>query len=269
MPTIAIKIGARLSLLFAAALVPQAAFGGAWTLPQGTGQVVVTDTASQANQAFDGSGKLSATPRYRKEELQALMEYGVTDWLTAMVIPGLQHIDIAAPVDARRTGIGYTEFGARGRFAKGDNWVFSGQATMRVPGTYDAGNPAAIGYTGVEVDVRGLFGVSFGAFGMPAFVDVQVAQRFRSGGPPDETRADLTFGLRAAKQWLLLAQSFSVISQGAGSALFPAYNYHKLQLSVLYDLNLHWALQAGAFTTFAGGNALQENGLVLGVWYRF
>ena len=70
MPTIAIKIGARLSLLFVAVLSPQAVFGGAWTLPQGTGQVVVTDTASQATQAFGSGGKLSATPRYRKEELQ-------------------------------------------------------------------------------------------------------------------------------------------------------------------------------------------------------
>jgi len=138
-----------------------------------------------------------------------------------------------------------------------------------VPGTFDTANPAAIGYTGVEVDVRGLFGYSFAAFGMPAFVDVQVAQRFRTGGPPSEARVDLTLGLRTAQQWLLLAQSFNVWSEGSGGVLFPQYDYHKLQFSVLYQLNVQWSLQAGLFTTYAGTNALQENGLVLGVWYRF
>jgi hypothetical protein len=249
--------------------LPQAALAGAWTLPEGTGQVVVTDTASQASRAFDSSGKLQSTPRYSKEELQVLMEYGVSDWLTAIVMPGLQHVDIAAPVDARRTGLGYTEFGARGRLAQGADWVISGQGTVRVPGTLDTANPAAIGYTGVEVDVRGLFGYSFAAFGMPAFVDVQLAQRFRTGGPPNEARVDLTLGLRTAQQWLLLAQSFNVWSEGSGSVLFPQYDYHKLQFSVLYQLNVQWSLQAGLFTTYAGSNALQENGLVLGVWYRF
>jgi hypothetical protein len=261
--------GVRLSLLLAAALMPKSALAAAWTLPENAGQVVVTDTASQATQAFDSSGKLQSTPRYRKEELQVLVEYGLTDWLTAMVSPGLQYVGIAGPVDARRAGLGYTELGARARIMQGDDWVFSGQGTIRLPGTFDTANPAAVGYTGVESDVRALFGYSFAAFGMPAFVDVQVAQRFRTGGPPNETRVDLTFGLRTSQQWLLLAQSFNVISQGAGSALFTEYNYHKLQLSVLYELNTQWALQAGLFSTFAGSNALQENGLLLGVWYRY
>ena len=48
-----------------------------------------------------------------------------------------------------------------------------------------------------------------------------------------------------------------------------SYNYHKLQLSVVYDLTPQWAIQAGAFTTFAGRNALQENGILLGTWYKF
>jgi hypothetical protein len=245
------------------------AHAGAWTLPQGAGQVVVTGTASTANRAFDSGGALRATPRYSKFELQALMEYGVTDWLTIMLMPGLQRVDIAAPVSAERTGLGYSEFGARARLMQGGDWVLSAQGTIRVPGTSDAGNPAAIGYTGVEFDLRGLFGTSFSLGGWPAFVDVQLAQRFRDGGPPNETRADLSFGLRTAAQWLLLAQSFNVMSQGSGGALFPATNYHKLQMSVIYTLTPQWALQGGAFTTFAGRNALQENGIVVGAWYKF
>jgi hypothetical protein len=258
-----------LSSLLGIAFLPSLALAGAWTLPEGAGQLVVTGTASRAEKSFDTGGDTQSTPRYSKMELQALLEYGVTDWLTAMLVPGLQHVSIAAPIDARRTGFGYSEIGARARLMHGDAWVLSAQGTVRVPGTYDAGNPAAVGYTGVEIDLRGLFGTSFALGGWPAFVDLQLAQRFRNGGPPNETRADLTFGLWPAPQWLLLGQSFNVMSQGAGGAQFSAYNYHKLQVSLIYELTPQWALQGGLFTTVAGRNALQENGLVLGAWYRF
>jgi hypothetical protein len=148
--------------------------------------------------------------------------------------------------------------------------VFSTQTTVRIRGTTDRTNPAAIGYTDPEIDVRALFGYSFQVGGWPAFFDLQLAQRFRTGDPPDEFRADVTLGLRPAARWLILAQSFNVISEGGGQGLFsPSYNYHKLQLSLVYELTQRWAVQAGAFTTIAGTNALQENALVLGVWYRF
>jgi hypothetical protein len=247
---------------------PCAAFAGAWTLPQGGGQALLTTTASTANSAFDGSG-LNPTARYNKLELQGLLEYGITDQLTVIGAPGLQHVDIAAPTDARRTGLGYTEFGGRYRLLQAESWVLSGQATMRVPGTNATSNPAAIGYTGVETDIRGLFGYGFKLRAMPAFVDLQVAQRFRAGGPPNELRADATFGLQAAPQWLLLAQSFNVVSEGAGSVPFASYAYYKLQLSAVYSLTAAVSLQLGGFTTYAGRNALQENGVVFGAWYRY
>lgn len=263
------RIAFRLSLMACAALAPQAARAGAWLAPEGHGQIVTTATASSARKAFDGDGDLQSTPRYNKTELQVLMEYGVTDWLTAIAIPSLQHVDIAAPVDARRTGFGNSEFGARGRVMQGSDWVLSVQGTVRVPGTADTNNPAAVGYTGYDFDLRALYGVSFALGGLPAFVDVQLAQRFRTGGPPSEARLDLTFGVKTAPQWLLLLQQFNVVSEGAGRAPFPANNYHKLQFSVIYDLAPQWAVQGGAFTTFAGRNALQENGVLTGLWYRF
>jgi hypothetical protein len=272
------RLAARISLLLTsglcgAALAPSAARAGAWTLPENVAQVFVIGTGSRADKAFDNGGTAQPTPRYNKFELQALMEYGVTDWLTAIVGPGLQHIDIAAPTAARRTGFGTSEFGMRARLWHGDlpgaSWVISGQATMRVPGTYDTGNPAAVGYTGFEADLRALFGVGFALGAWPAFVDLQLAQRFRGDGPPNETRIDATFGVRPAPQWLVLTQSFNVLSQGAGSALFPQTRYHKLQFSLVYNVTPNWSLQGGVFTTFAGRNALQENGLVLGAGYRF
>lgn len=245
------------------------AHAGAWLMQEGRGQMVVTDTASRATHAFDSGRSLAPTPRYTKFETGVLFEYGITDWFTAILAPGLQHVAIAAPVDASRTGWGYSEFGGRFRVAQGDSWILSGQATMRLPGTTDAANPAAIGYTGHEIDIRALFGTSFQIGAWPAFIDLQAAQRFRTGGPPGEFRFDATFGVRPHPQWMILTQTFSVVSEGAGSALFPSNDYHKLQMSVVHDLTPNLALQIGAFTTFNGRNALQENGILTGIWYKF
>jgi hypothetical protein len=250
-------------------LSPSAVFAGAWTLPAGTGQANVTATMSSATEALDRSGALQTTPRYNKIELQGLLEYGFTDRFTAIVSPGLQHVDIAGPTDASRTGLGYAELGGRYSLFQGQSWVTSAQVTVRLPGSNETDNPAAIGYTGTETDLRALFGTSFGFFGSQAFLDVQVAQRFRSGAPPNEFRADVTFGVQATERWMLLAQSFNVISEGAGTLPFSRYDYYKLQLSALYSLTKTWSVQFGGFTTYAGHNALQENGLVLGAWYRF
>jgi hypothetical protein len=208
-------------------------------------------------------------PRYNKVEINDLFEYGVTDRLTLMFQPGLQHIDIAAPYDASRTGLGYTDFGARYQFATGSDWVLSGQAVFEFPGTTNSSNPAAIGYTDVQADFRLLYGHSFTLGAMPAFVDIEVAQHQRSAGVPDEFRVDATLGVRVLPRWLLLAQSFNVISEAPASPIFGNYDYFKLQLSAVYELTPTWSLQGGGFTAYAGHNALQENGLIFGVWHKF
>jgi hypothetical protein len=245
------------------------ALAGAWTLDAGTGALIVSGTTMQAGSAFDSGSKLQPIPRYSKDEAQALIEYGVTDWFTAMLQPSLQHVDIAAPIGAQRSGLGYTDFGGRARIWSDASWVVSAQATFRIPGVLAKTNPAAIGYTDSEIELRGLAGYGFTAGTLPAFVDLEVAQRYRLGGPPGEFRTDITFGIRPADKWLLLAQSFNVVSEGAGTWGFGSFAYHKFELSAVYALTPALSLQLGGYSTYWGRNALQENGLVVGAWYKF
>jgi hypothetical protein len=249
-------------------MMPSTALAGAWTLPQGSGQMTATATINAAERAFVGS-QLTRIPRYEKNELNALIEYGLSDRLTAIVNPSLQHIGIAAPTNATRNGFGYSELGGRYWLLGPGEWVASAQALVRIPGTHNHSNPAAIGHADPEADLRGLLGFNFKLGSMPGFVDLQLAYRYRAGAPPDELRADGTIGLRVAPKWLLLAQSFNVISRGAGSPPFRSQEYSKAQFSVVYDITPSLALQVGGFTTFAGRNALQENAAILGVWYKF
>lgn len=249
---------------------PSAVLAGAWTLEKGKGQLIVTGSFSQANKAYDGARNTVETPRYRKFELQGLLEYGLTDRFTLMIAPGYQHVDIAAPTNASRSGLGFSDFGGRYKIMQGASWVFSGQVLMRAPGTSQAGNPAAVGYTEPEIDTRALFGKSFTVAALASFIDLQVAQRFRYGNAPNEFRFDATFGISPAPNWLYLFQSLNVISEGAGSnEQFPSYDYSKLQISAVYSLTPTLSLQVGAFTTLTGRNALQESGLITGLSYKF
>jgi hypothetical protein len=238
-------------------------------LEEGKGLLLVTGSLGSAERQFDQSGSLRPIPRYKKFELQGLFEYGASNRLTLIGSPMLQHVGIDDPADSHRTGLGYLEFGGRFSFWRGNAWVISGQNTLRLPGTSQESNPAAVGYTDPEIDTRILLGRNFSTGHWPAFVDLQLAQRFRTGDPPDELRTDLTFGVRPVPQWLLLAQSFNVFSEGAGAPGFTSYRYHKFQLTAVYDITPAWALQLGGFATFAGRNALQENGVIVGAGYKF
>ena len=246
-----------------------AALAGAWTLDAGAGQVLVGGTLSTSDLVFNPARQMQDAPRYNKFESQALLEYGVTEHFTAIVGPGLQDIHIEAPVNAERAGLGYTDLGGRYQLLQADSWVVSGQVLLRLPGTTENANPAAIGYTDVQTDVRALLGHSFVLGSMPAFIDLEAAQRFCTAGAPDEFHADLTFGVRPAPRWLLLVQSFNVLSEGSGTWGYSSYDYEKAQLSVVYAVSAALSLQVGGFSTYAGRNALQENGLVLGAWYKF
>ena len=235
---------------------------GAWTLPEGHGQVVVTGTASTADRGLRLRAATSQpTPRYSKFELQALIEYGVTDWLTAIVAPGLQHVDIAAPVDAQRTGLGYSEFGgARPRHARRRTGCCR-PGHLRVPGTFDTGNPAAIGYNGFEVDLRALFGYSFALGGLAGLHRSAARAALPHRRPAERgARRSHASALRAAPQWLLLVQSSTWSRKAPAARRFPSNDYHKLQLSVVYDLTPQWSLQGGGFTTFAAATRCRRTG---------
>lgn len=245
------------------------AFAGAWLQDEGKGELLLGNTAMQASQYFTTGSALQQIPHYNKDEAQALVEYGVTPWFTAIFQPSFQHVDIDPPFGGRRTGLGYTDLGGRAKIWSDESWVVSGQVVVRFPGTFDKVNPAAIGYYDPEVDVRGLVGHSFKVADLPSFIDVELAQRFRIDGPPDEVRADITFGIRPIDKWLLLAQSFNVISEGAGTWGYGSYGYYKAQLSAVYSVTDALSLQLGGYSTYWARNALQENGLVVGAWLRF
>lgn len=243
------------------------AHASAWPQPEGRGQVIVTGILSRSDQGFDANGDTVDISDYDKNEVYALVEYGISDDLTLMAIPSFSEVDVEN--GSRTSGLGYTELGARYRLASSGQAVFSFQGSIRIPGRKRRDGIAQADAVGTEVDLRGLAGTSFKVGGKEAFTDAQAGYRIRNGGPPNEFHIDLTFGVRPARKLLVLIQSFNVISDGSGHAPFSKYRYSNLSGSLVYDVTPKWSIQAGVIGTLAGSNALRERGVVVGLWRRF
>lgn len=265
------------ALGMAAAWMPGAANAGAWTLPQGQGQVILTLEGKAADQRFDDGGARVSIDQFDKAELAAYFEYGLLDRVTLIVAPRFLRASMAPPDDQISTGFGRTELGGRvllGRFDPPTEgfWrgsVFSFQATALIPGTVDVSDPL-LGSEGLaEYDTRLLTGTAFAAGGWTGFVDLAGAYRVRTGAAPDEVRFDATLGLRPQPRLTLLAQAFTTATVEPGTPSNPDGWYLRAQLGVLYDLDAAWSVQAAVNTVVAGRNALAETGGLVGLWYRF
>ena len=110
---------------------------------------------------------------------------------------------------------------------------------------------------------------------------LETSYRLRSGRPPNELHADVTFGTRPTPRLLLLASVLTTVSDGPGSdrpinsgngSTFTydyKYRFHDAYLSAVYTLTPRLAVQVGATGTIAGRNALRQRGGLLGFWYTF
>jgi hypothetical protein len=234
--------------------------------PEGTAQFIAGIGYSQGSRRFESSGKPVPTPPARKIEASGYLEYGLTSWLTLIAAPTMTHAGGGA-VNAI-TGSDGSAFGARLKILGRDDRVIALQMLVQPPlGESRDARLASGGSKSAALDLRVMAGRAFTLMGLPAFADIQPGVRLRADPFPMETRLDLTFGIRPVPELLVLVQDFN--SLAPAGAVVAATAYSKVQASLVYDLSVRWSLQAGAFRTIAGRNALREMGPLAALWYRF
>lgn len=248
--------------VFSAALLATAAsgfaapcFAGAWPKGEGRGQVIVKYERMRADEGFDPDGVRRALPAPRRDSaLGVFAEYGLTDRLTLQAKGELQ-----SGVDA------FVNYEGRGPLEIGLNWtVWRGDASAvsLYAGAADGGEGRNAGYALPGIGDRDWeLRVSAGRalFAGRAFIEVQGARRLREG-LPDETRIDLTAGLRRG-DWLFLTQAFGGAADGGARWL-------AIETSAVRDMG-DWSIQAGWRTTVWGRETPVASGPVIGLWRRF
>ncbi|MEJ0025851.1 MAG: hypothetical protein WDN01_07480 [Rhizomicrobium sp.] len=243
-----------------------AAQGGAWTLRRGHWQVFTATTQSSAGTGFDAKGHASVPTRFNKLLVQNCLEYGLTDYLTLFATPDyvLAHVrpTALAPERVRNTSF---EGGAR-LLLDGRHGKLSLQGSYKTAGAFDLSVSAPDRASGRQIELRLLYGTSFRLLGRDGFVDLQAGQRWIAAPRPNETPVDLTVGLWITRNWMVMAQSFNIVSAGDAVPPYTYYRSHKIELSLVQKLSRHWSLQVGAFYSPAGQNALVERGVQVSLW---
>lgn len=264
-----------------------AARAGAWLLPEGKGQVIVTTTFANARNAYDAQGRLISTPSYRKFETRAYWEHGVTPWLTAVGEAGylrfqgestqLEYINLLTaqakarlplsttpPSGPHYAGFGVSAVGARVRLYGDDVYIVSLEGSIRAAPT--SARHFLDMRDNVQADIRLQVGRSYDLFGFPTFVDTQFGYRSR-GQNGDEIRVDATAGIRPLPDVMLMAQSFSALSPRGGPAGVMASQ--KFQISGVYDATSWLSVQVGGVFGLSGVNSPAEQGVITALWLRY
>jgi hypothetical protein len=257
-----------LSLALAFFCLPSLAHAGAWTLDKGDAQVITSTIISSANKSFDANSDPTEDVIFRKTFTSLYAEYGWTDWLTLVAVPEYAS---ALSAGTGRTTERANDFavsgGARVRLLD-DAGVLSLQAMARSAGAFEL-DTSFDEKPGEEFELRALYGTHFEALGRDGCFDIEIAQRWTTGGRPNEVPVDLSAMIDVGWKTQALLQSFNVVSEGAGRPPFDHYRYHKLSLSLIRPIWGRTSLQLGGFVSPAGQNALEEKGVFVSIWTKF
>lgn len=250
-------------------IAPSVARAAAFNEPQGQGLIIVQGLFDTGDRVFDRGGKLVKGAPYTKREGSLYLQYGITDWLMAIVKPDVVSSFVRGGTPGYYTGFGTSQAGAQVQLPSYGPYSFALQGTFHLPAADRPHNPALVGNTTRDTDGRALVGTVFALGPWPGFLDLEAGYRVRGALSPNEVHVDLTGGVRPIPAMLIMVQSFTTVPTQGGAALYPRTTFSNLEGSVVYDVNAHWSLQLGVFGTIFGRNALQERGIDTAIWYRF
>jgi hypothetical protein len=261
-------LGPAVLLGCACALVgaPAGVLAGAWTLPQGSGLMIDTLYGWTGEGAPWGGNKGVDQTRF---DAQAYFEYGLTDALTIFGQTALESYSLRPPTPNVYHGFDYSDLGLRARLWSTGQWVFSGEATIFMPGAHEPAAPAQAGDTGRAGEGHLLAGTNFALGQWPGFLDAEFGYRLRTAGPPDEWHADLTVGLKPAPGVMLMLQDFTTFSTATANQNFPAWRSSVVEASVVVPLVDRWSIQVGLFSSVLAVKTNTERGVALSVWRTF
>jgi hypothetical protein len=257
--------------LAAGLFVGGAAHGGAWPMEEGRGQAISTLTIDAADSAFGADGEASLEADFQKLESSTFIEWGLTPRLTLVAQPVVQSLATRSPDGAAEeaTGFASSQIGARWLLARGAGGVLSVQGALIAPGTGENLVFARFGDGGPAAEARLLAGHGWGGERRGVFVDGQAGYRWRADEEPEEARFDVTLGVRASPELMILTQSFSAWTEEAPALLLPETESHKAQISVVRRINERYAVQVGGFGAYAGRNVVEERAVFTALWLRF
>ncbi|NQE64944.1 hypothetical protein [Caulobacter sp. RHG1] len=232
---------------------------GAWPMDAGRTQLIAKYERTSADQGFDPNGALVTVGHRRDEMLSVFVEHGVTPRLT-----------LQGKVGVTRGHDRWVDYSGRGPIEAGVRWTVrrDDRSSLAVyVGAGEAGVGRNAGYAtpgqgSLDLEARVLYGRSAVWRGREVFVDLQAA-RLKRQGLADETRVDATLGMRPARDWLVLAQTYA----GRTDHGDVGARWVKNEISVVRAVG-PWSAQVGWRDTVVGREVARDRGVMLSLWRR-
>jgi len=254
---------------FGAAAAPSPAPAGAWTQAEDAGIVISKVEYATADAAYDGAGA-PAAGEFRKLHSEAYVEYGVTDWLTAVgqFDYDTSWLETEGETTASESVSRYSLWG-RVRLWRGETDVVSVQAGVELPGDRSGVNTPALGAEPAAITIRALFGRGFSTGWGGGFLDLQGGLDLRDEDAPAQAVLDLTAGQRLFDDFLLMGQVFNTYSldQRAGDA--QDYDQTTGALSVGWKFDETSTILLGASADLATRNLEPMRSVFVSLWRTF
>ena len=229
-------------------------------MKDGEGQVIFKYEDQKADTGFTPEGVQVAIDPRHDQTLSLYGEYGLTRRLTLQTkMAATRGHDSFVDYEGR----GPIELGLRYALLHTDRSAVSLYLGAAKDGVGRNAGYAAPGQGDTDLEARLLAGTSGQWRRMSVFAEAQVA-RLKRGGLADETRVDLTLGVRPTARWMVLIQSYA----GQADCKPVRSRWGKSEVSVVRDLGA-WSLQAGWRQTVQGRETPADHGPILAVWRRF
>ncbi|MDC7674909.1 hypothetical protein [Asticcacaulis machinosus] len=247
-------------------LVPSLSVAGAWPQESGQGQIIIKLEPSTADKGFDGNGNgnTASIGKWDTRNVSVYGDYGITKRITVYAKADYQDFKTDS---TSYSGLGSVEVGGRATLVKSDTTILAVGAGVEGLGKGRRNDFDQARSKGTEAEVRAYGGKSFKVAGKDAFVDVQVAKRWREKGA-DQVRVDATVGIKPDPKWLVMTQVY------AGQTDKEAWGRAKwvnAEVSLVRHLGTKQdvSVQLGARQTLSGENVPQVKALSLSIWKRF
>ena len=260
------------------------AFAGPWPRKQGGAFIQLGFSSIGYDEVYgDNAKKSMLAADVRDNVVQALVDFGVTENITVMVMIPFKFISATpqAPNQSKVTnsGIGDIDVAIRRNWINKNGYALSTEVQLGVP-TGDDGNSDGLflGDGESNVAARILGGRSF--YPSPLYVTVDVAYNFRSKGFSDDVFYNAEIGYGFAENRLFLIVLFSGreststkptpmnAATGLGLLTFNQ-EFTAIIPKALYKFDERWGVSASYATAVHGRNVAGGSVLAGGVFYEF
>ena len=248
------------------------ALSGAWLPPKDSGVVIIMTTQSKSDLAYSSQGLVGASTDFSKTESSFYTERGLSDKVAFVGSVSLQQQKFLSGSSVTSYfGLGEASLGLRIKAYQKHGFIMSIQPSMLYTGQNEKFSTLDQRSIAPNAELRALIGYGRTLKNIPVYFDMQIARKFGFETVPNETRVDMTLGMKPWEKIEVTAQAYhsetDLLDQSPRIAL-PTQSL-KGQMSVIYHRSPVTAFQVGIIQTLDGKNIIKERAITAGIWRTF